>query len=1191
MKLFTGLLRFEWRYHTRQVTFYAASAAVAAGAFQLVVSGYGPPNVNINSPYVATQALGLVSLMCVFVLTIFCANAALRDSEHGMSELVFVTPIGKPRYIVSRFLGALLASITVMTIAALLMMAAPLMPGVDPTRVGSVQPLTYAWAMLVMVMPNLILIAALLFAVAVMSRSTLATYVGAVAIYALYLVCSLLVESPLMAGAAPPTAEGLARAALLDPFGLSAFFEQTRYWTPIERNTRLPALTGHMLMNRALWLAIAGLVFGLTYRVFAFRSTTRGVRVRRHSRTAPAALTARAPAYQPVAVSEPRALPVLVSSIRLQLRHVLRGWTFLALLALWAFVALMQCVGELAGGDYGTRIIATTGTMVNAMHLPLMLVATIAMVYYAAEIIWRDRAVHVDSFVDATPVSSAVLYLARLVALCTLPLIMTVTGIVVGVLVQVANGYPRIDVLLYLSMLWFAGVPLVLFGVAAIGLQVILPNRWLGMLAGFALAIVARFGAALGIGHPMLRFSASPRVDWSEMSGLDGAQGTFAAFMCFWLAVAVVLGVISWAMWRRGADTDIRARSRAAMRNGGARGLVAITMSVAAAMLVGAALLWQTKIAHGWTGTAEQMQWRASYERKYRRLENAPEPTLVGVRTAVDLFPSAHRAGITGVYTLENRTAQAIDTFWVSLPSDATIRELRVAEATAVRDDAYQMAMMVLPRSLFPGQHAELRFDLVIDLGGIRATDPTHELAGNGAFLTSVRAYPRIGYRSGYEISDERKRRELGLTQPPTQMAALDTTTGAGLRAPNQAWFTLDAVVSTEADQTAFVGGTLDSSWTANGRRYFHYVTEGPTTPIFVITSARYAVRRTTHGSMDIEVWYDADHAMNVPRVMDAAGQALDVFSSRFGRYPFRSLRILETPAWSSFGGFALPGMIYFRETGGFLNDASERDAELITRRTAHEVSHQWWGHHLDPADVEGQSTLIETLAKYSEQLVVSKVHGDAALGRLLAFDEDRYLAGRALERQREPTLMDARGGEYMYYGKGAIVMNGLRDLLGEASVDAALARLTAVHGGPSGHATTADLRSELRAEAHAATQRQLVDEWLGGHTLYDMRVDTVHATRLPGGRFRVRARIRAQKLVSRNGVDRAEPLNNEEIDVVIYDPAQVTILYRRRHVPMNGRINIDVELQAPPGHVVVDAFYRRIDRTRSDNSKRIVMQ
>jgi ABC-2 type transport system permease protein len=159
----------------------------------------------------------------------------------------------------------------VMAVAALALLLAPLALPVDPARVGAVRPLAYLWALLAVVLPNLVLVGALLFAVATLTRSTLATYVGGVAIYALYFVTALLIDSPLMAGTAPPTREALARAALLDPFGLSAFFEQTRYWTPAERDARPVALAGRMLLNRLLWLGVSAAVLALVYRRFTFR--------------------------------------------------------------------------------------------------------------------------------------------------------------------------------------------------------------------------------------------------------------------------------------------------------------------------------------------------------------------------------------------------------------------------------------------------------------------------------------------------------------------------------------------------------------------------------------------------------------------------------------------------------------------------------------------------------------------------------------------------------------------------------------------------------------------------------------------------------------------------------------------------------------------------------------------------------
>src|SRR5207253_6043189 len=158
MSMLAGILAFEWRYHTRRLTFAATALALAGGSAVLVANGYGPPGVAVNAPYVVTQSLGLLSLFSVFVLTIFCADAALRDAEHGMTELVFSRPVGKPRYLLGRFAGALLAALTVMALAALVLMLAPLVLPVDPARLGAVRPVAYLWALAVLVLPNLLLV-------------------------------------------------------------------------------------------------------------------------------------------------------------------------------------------------------------------------------------------------------------------------------------------------------------------------------------------------------------------------------------------------------------------------------------------------------------------------------------------------------------------------------------------------------------------------------------------------------------------------------------------------------------------------------------------------------------------------------------------------------------------------------------------------------------------------------------------------------------------------------------------------------------------------------------------------------------------------------------------------------------------------------------------------------------------------
>ena len=103
--MLTDIVRFEWRYHTRQVSFIAAAALFFVFGFALTATGFGPDNVNINSPYSIAQSIGLLSLAAVFILAVFCANAVVRDRETQMEEIVFTTSVTKLPFLIGRFTG------------------------------------------------------------------------------------------------------------------------------------------------------------------------------------------------------------------------------------------------------------------------------------------------------------------------------------------------------------------------------------------------------------------------------------------------------------------------------------------------------------------------------------------------------------------------------------------------------------------------------------------------------------------------------------------------------------------------------------------------------------------------------------------------------------------------------------------------------------------------------------------------------------------------------------------------------------------------------------------------------------------------------------------------------------------------------------------------------------------------------
>ena len=210
-------------------------------------------------------------------------------------------------------------------------------------------------------------------------------------------------------------------------------------------------------------------------------------------------------------------------------------------------------------------------------------------------------------------------------------------------------------------------------------------------------------------------------------------------------------------------------------------------------------------------------------------------------------------------------------------------------------------------------------------------------------------------------------------------------------------------------------------------------------------------------------------------------------------------------------------------------------EVDLITRRLAHEVSHQWWGHQLYPAQVEGGTMLVETLAKYSEMLVLEATQGQGSLPPLLRFEREMYLLSRTNMPYPEPPLMRVVDLDHVYYSKGAIVMDAMRDLIGEEALNRALRRLLREHGAESPPATTDDLLAALRAEA-APEHHALIEEWVREVSFVDLRIEAAYAHALPDGRYRVTATVLGRKTFDpAGGVKATEVPLDEMIDVAVY--------------------------------------------------------
>jgi ABC-type transport system involved in multi-copper enzyme maturation permease subunit len=230
-----------------------AFGAASSDAIQI---GSAVGNIHRNAPTVIITFLGIFTVLGLLVIVSFISGALLRDFELGTADLFFSSPMRKRDFLIGRFAAALVACCVVYLMVALGLMLGPLMPWVDPERLGAFSLAPYVWGFGVLVLPNLLFTGALLALLAVTTRSLLAVYLGVIGFFVLYV----------MSGRLTADLDNVWLATLLDPFGITAFRRIVRYWSAAENNTRLPAVTGYLLANRALWVAIA---LGLVVATFA----------------------------------------------------------------------------------------------------------------------------------------------------------------------------------------------------------------------------------------------------------------------------------------------------------------------------------------------------------------------------------------------------------------------------------------------------------------------------------------------------------------------------------------------------------------------------------------------------------------------------------------------------------------------------------------------------------------------------------------------------------------------------------------------------------------------------------------------------------------------------------------------------------------------------------------------------------
>ena len=1141
-----------------------------------------------NDAYNLGLISAIISMGSICACMFFCVNAVLRDSAYHSGEMIFSTGIGQFNFFASRFGGVFLSTLFIAMLSLLGVFIGTKFPNLDPARLHDFNFNYYFWPFLTLLLPNVFVCSAILFSITLLARNAFGTYIAGFVLIAINWTSGFYINSPLVGGALLSSPETFRVASLIDLIGLSAFFEQTQFLTPIEKIDNLISLSGHFLWNRVLWVLIGLFCLMGAYRLFSFRryngKLTKSVPILIEE-TASKKYSPATPSTDTFKIT----FATLISLVKLDLKSLLGSISFLAMLLIWIIMISLQLNYRIEGtAIYGGRY-PTTGLFVDVIIEVVPVIGLLLVVFYGGELVWKSRQHRFDQIIDGTPVKNGILFLSKFMVLATIPILLILASILVGIIFQLTEGYYNLQLAHYSSLFYYGGLQVALYSVFMLLVQTLVSNKYLGMIiSGTIMLLFGPMSESIGLEHPLLLFNQLPDMArrYSDFTGYGQYVQRFNWIALYWTTLALIFSLVIGKLWKRGTSLNSKSIFNRGFTKTGKAVLACLFLTFAGN---GAYIYYNINVVNDYITSAEKYDFNEAYERAYKKYDSLPVLQLVSVYTEVDIYPDESKYHVTAQNVIANKSDSAMREIFVTATIPLEFVSIENA-AEIFHDPNLNTYLFRLNEELGVNQKLKLDYSLTAEAQGFQVLNAVGK---NGSYIRNTSFSPYLGYVNEYEIENEYERSSHGLPARDNPVVN-DFHLQMGGKF-NFANISFETIISTSLDQTAFSSGKLIKQWQSADRSYYHYRSVDKISNMVAYQCARYEVQKEEHRGVTIELYHHPDHHQNVEEILKVAKATLDYCEENFGPYPFEYLRIGEMPVFGGGGanGQAVPGVVSINEKVFKRNVENPETFNAVARVVAHEIAHQWWGVLLTPKRIEGFMLLSETMAKYSEMVVLEKLENQKMVNKLSRHNMRRYFGGRSREKDVEPPLYLGKHQQYLGYSKGAVVMAAIRGVIGEEQLNLALENLVKEYS-KEPTATSLDLLEELYAVVPVA-YHQLIDDWMKRVITYHLSVDAAASKKLANGKYEISLDLKAQRFLTNTAGEEekigiAEPiligLFKDSEDSAVDDAA----IYLEPHHFNKLNMKFKIVVNDKPDYVSIDPFFTRLDRNLADNRAIIVI-
>jgi ABC-type transport system involved in multi-copper enzyme maturation permease subunit len=1154
-----------------------------------------------NSPNAIVSILGGMSVLSLFFYAAVMGVPVFRDQEHRTAETYFTFPVSEKNYILGRFWGSF-TLVTLMNIAAVLGAIIGYQMGyfLDRPDYGTYTDFnfwSYFLPFVYLLTFNAFLIGSLFFSLMTFFKRMPILYLGGILILLATIVSGQLV--------AKLDTEWL--SIYVDPFGESAHGYLTKYWSISELNTTQLSLTGKFLINRMLWLGIGMVLFFVTLFNFSYKGflipKKKKVSKEDNDVFEASGLTISVQSFSKKAEREN-----LWSLSKIEFLSIVKESVFLLLIIIGILIA--GFVAYQSNQIYGTPSLPLTRYMVVQIAGGISLFSVVIIIIYAGEAVHRTRKNKTFEFYDALPVSNGTLYLSKINALVGVAVVLTLLGILVGILYQTFNGYFNYELSMYFTYNFakiFPGYLTTLL--LAFFIHVLVNNKFLGhfIVVAIYIGVPLVLMLAFKTSNPLVVFGGVPGSFLSDLNGFGHyLYGEFWLNL-YWVLFTCILAVIGKIFWNRGFFSSTKERLKLARQRLKDRTIGYTLFFTVAFISVGAYSFYNLKVLNQLEDGDYSEKLSADSEKAYGKYIDKPHIQVIDLKANINMYPTERKVDAQGVFTVINPSEQPIDTVLMEIKfpiSDTRIDKVIYNGKEIMpflSDTLYRLFIYKLPEALQPRDTANLVIQTKVRTHGF-AMDTETAVLQNGTFFRDG-IFPSFHYDRA--LSDNGVRKKYGLEELDFLYPQRTDTMALKKNLFNEDanYMDFEATLSTAKDQIAIAPGILTKKWEEGDRSYYTYKLEEKSDYFFNFVSADYDVVTDewiapSGKKVAIEIYHSPKHTDNLAYFIKGIKISLDYNSKNYMEYPHSVIRVIEFPAHSNFAqSFATT--IPYSEDFGFVADFTKaEDYNYAFRVTSHEVAHQWWGHIVTPSKTSGANIISETLAEYVSLMTMKQEYGENGINVFLKNSLDTYLSSRQFSFKPERSLMDVETGQYIWYEKGSMIMYDLQDVMGEDVVNNGLKNflLEFKYFKKGRYPSSEDLYNALYAVTPDSLKYK-VDDGFKEIVLYENRVMDAKTKALDNGKWETTFTVNSKKIYyDDSGKEKEVDEKKNLVDVGLFGEEEanddgITIkkpFFFALKWLSAGDNTFTITTDEKPIKAGIDPYNKLIDRNSDDNLKAV---